>query len=194
MKKIAWFAPILIAGPLTFAAACDGGTPVDADGAGGSDGTGGNDPTGGTSNDGTGGGSDGAGGSTGGTSTGGLGGLGGLGGGDACGMPSSEEIGMGGFGGDGSELHEICAVRCEHAVACGAAGCDEDLCVTGCAETYAYYYEACIEEYTAVKACEAESLNGDDFACLDGTVFATTAGVAKCADEQEAFTACYDGL
>lgn len=193
MKKIAWLAPILIAGPLAFAA-CDGGGTEDVDGSGGSDGTGGNDPTGGNGNDGTGGGSGGSGGSTGGSSTGGMGGgLGGLGGADACAVPSDAEIGMGGFGGGSTYLVELCEARCSYAIACGAAGCDEEACVTSCSDTYPYdYYYNCLPEYAALKACEVENLVGDDYGCDQdyGVVFATESGTGKCESEWADFNAC----
>jgi len=192
MKKIAWLAPVLVLTPLAFAGAC-GGEPADMDGSGGADGTGGNNPTGGAPNTG---GSDGAGGSTGGAPvTGGTAGMGAMGGTDACSEPSDEEVGMGGFGGSSTELIEICEIRCSHAIACGAAGCDHEQCVTECSDTFPYdYYYNCIPEFTALKACEAENLSGDDYACDEtfGTVFATTAGVAKCQAENDAFDACYE--
>lgn len=197
MKKIAWFVPVLIATPMALAVACGG--PAEMDGTGGTDGgTGGNDPTGGSSNDGTGGSSDGTGGSSDGSggSTGGsdVGGMGGMGGSDACSAPSDEEVGMGGFGGGSSELTELCQIRCSHATACGAAGCDEEACVTACADTYpTYYYYNCLAEYTALKACEVENLTGDDYTCDPAydSVFALPSGTAKCEAEDEAFNDCY---
>lgn len=196
MRKIAWFAPVLFVTPFAFAAAC-GGEPADMDGSGGADGTGGNTPTtGGAPNTG---GTDGAGGSTGGApvtggapSTGGMGAMGGTI--DACEEPPEEQVGMGGFGGASTELIEICEIRCAHAVACGAEGCDEEQCVTECSDTFPYdYYYNCIPEFTALKACEAENLNGNDYACNEtfGSVAATTSGVAKCQTENDAFDNCY---
>jgi hypothetical protein len=179
MKKIAWLAPILIAGPLAFVA-CDGGGTEDVDGSGGSDGTGGNDPTGGNGNDGTGGGSDGTGGGSGGT-TGGTGGVGSGGEGGIGGLG-----GMGGMGG-GSPLSDACAAMCAAGEAGDASDCDEATCVEFCVSDGEYFATMeCGEEFLELTECSAE-LDGDEFFCEFEIV-----GVTGCVSEQQALVACYE--
>jgi|SRR5690606_13083929 len=179
MKKIAWFAPILLAGSVAFVA-CDGGSEDDVDGTGGSDGSGGkasggNGSGGSTGGAGTTGGTGGqASGGSGGTPSGGAGGLGGMG-------------GMGGMGGESGQLALACEAMCAAGEAGDASECDEDMCVELCVQDGDYYASLeCEAEFLELTQCSAE-LAGDEFFCEQGFV-----GVTGCLDEQEALVACYD--
>lgn len=176
MKKIAWFAPILLAGSVAFVA-CDGGSEDDVDGTGGSDGSGGKASGG-----------NGSGGSTGGAGT--TGGTGGQASGGSGGTPSGGAGGLGGMGGMGGESGQL-ALACEAMCAAGEAGdaseCDEDMCVELCVQDGDYYASLeCEAEFLELTQCSAE-LAGDEFFCEQGFV-----GVTGCLDEQEALVACYD--
>lgn len=178
MKKIAWFAPILLAGSVAFVA-CDGGGDDDNDGAGGSDGSGGKAT----------GGSDGAGGKA----TGGKNGTGGSTGGNvgttggAGGEANGGAGGLGGMGGEGSQFASVCAAMCAAGVQGDASECDESVCVEICLEEAAFYESVdCSDEFIEQTECSAH-LDADEYVCEADYVIVT-----GCIEEQQTLAACYN--